>query len=68
MAPGGAFGGVLLGQTVLLDLHGAVGSQNGKQTSGLEDWAWTSADFDVNATLSYVDEQLHLLVLRKPEA
>jgi len=39
------------GQTVLLDLHGAVGSQNGKQTSGLEDWAWTSADFDVNATL-----------------
>ena len=24
--------------------------------------------FDVNATLSYVDEQLHLLVLRKPEA
>eukprot|EP00325_Prymnesiales_sp_UTEX-LB-985_P000943 CAMPEP_0174705944 /NCGR_PEP_ID=MMETSP1094-20130205/8973_1 /TAXON_ID=156173 /ORGANISM="Chrysochromulina brevifilum, Strain UTEX LB 985" /LENGTH=409 /DNA_ID=CAMNT_0015904163 /DNA_START=108 /DNA_END=1337 /DNA_ORIENTATION=+ len=37
--------------TVLLDLHGAVGSQNGKQTSGLEDWSWRPSDFNKTATL-----------------
>lgn len=36
---------------VVLDLHGAPGSQNGRQTSGDEDPQWTPASFQVNATL-----------------
>ena len=36
---------------LLLDLHGAPGSQNGKQTSGWEDPRWTSARFDEDAAV-----------------
>ena len=40
--------------TVMLDLHGAVGSQNGKQTSGLEDDQWRAAHFDAERTIGYL--------------
>lgn len=40
------------GLKVLLDLHGAPGSQNGRQTAGDETAGWTSASFDTNRTVA----------------
>ena len=40
--------------SLILDLHGAPGSQNGKQTSGLEDGTWTADRFNASAAVEVV--------------
>ena len=43
-----------LGLTVVLDLHGAPGSQNGEQTSGRVDHGWTQDDWDADGSLAAI--------------
>ena len=43
-----------LGLKLVLDLHGAPGSQNGKQTSGWEDPLWTATHFDQDAAVQVI--------------
>ena len=43
-----------LGLTVVLDLHGAPGSQNGEQTSGRLDHGWTQDDWDADGSLAAI--------------
>lgn len=43
------------GLTVVLDLHGAPGSQNGEQTSGLEYPDWDPSHFDADAAVWTVE-------------
>ena len=40
--------------TVILDMHGGVGSQNGFHTSGYQSTNWTEHDFDADATVEYI--------------
>lgn len=39
---------------VILDLHGAPGSQNGRQTAGHENPIWTAANFDAELSLKVI--------------
>ena len=42
------------GLKLVLDLHGAPGSQNGEQTAGWEDPLWTAERFDEDAAVQVV--------------
>ena len=48
-----------LGLKLLLDLHGAPGSQNGKQTAGWDDPQWTPARFNEEVAVQVAASMLH---------